>query len=199
MKFGTFLFFFFFVVYSFSAKGRIPKNRPNRRIQEEIIKGKSSRMNEVNIIKGIALPKQKSKINKKCTKNSWNLSFRKNIFLFVLPSSCTFLYMFLLWKVVSQFFLFSVHYALCLQLLLFLHELRPPTNIYNNEIICHLNRKIENQFSTFHKSVMVWVCCPTFLYNQSSIGWTAKEIDYEPPWTSKGGWKNILKVNFSLF
>ena len=98
-----------------------------------------------------------------------------------------------------SFFLFSVHYALCLQLLLFLHGLRPPTNIYNNEIICHLNRKIENQFSTFHKSVMVWVCCPTFLYNQSSIGWTAKEIDYEPPWTSKGGWKNILKVNFSLF
>ena len=107
--------------------------------------------------------------------------------------------MFLLWNVISQFFfLFSVHYALCLQLLLFLHGLRPPTNIYNNEIICHLNRKIENQFSTFHKSVMVWVCCPTFLYNQSCIGWTAKEIDYEPPWTSKGGWKNILKVNFSL-
>ena len=68
MKFGTFLFFFFFVVYSFSAKGRIPKNRPNRRIQEEIIKGKSSRMNEVNIIKGIALPKQKSKINKNVQK-----------------------------------------------------------------------------------------------------------------------------------
>ena len=98
----------------------------------------------------------------------------------------------------SDFTVFSIFSPLC-QLLLFLHGLRPPTNIYNNEIICHLNRKIENQFSTFHKSVMVWVCCPTFLYNQSSIGWTVKEIDYEPPWTSKGGWKNILKVNFSLF
>ena len=74
MKFGTFLFFFFFVVYSFSAKGRIPKNRPNRRIQEEIIKGKSSGMNEVNIIKGIALPKQKSKINRNVQK------FVKSIF-----------------------------------------------------------------------------------------------------------------------
>ena len=35
-------------------------------------------------------------------------------------------------------------------------------------------------------------------YFSVPIGWTAKEIDYEPPWTSKGGWKNILKVNFSL-
>ena len=80
MKFGTFLFFFFFVVYSFSAKGRIPKNRPNRRIQEEIIKGKSSRMNEVNIIKGIALPKQKSKINKNVQKIREIYLSEKNIF-----------------------------------------------------------------------------------------------------------------------
>ena len=113
MKFGTFLFFFFFVVYSFSAKGRIPKNRPNRRIQEEIIKGKSSRMNEVNIIKGIALPKQKSKINKKCTKNSWNLSFRKKHFLVCFTIKLHFFCRcFSCEKWFHSFFLFSVHYAL---------------------------------------------------------------------------------------
>ena len=114
MKFGTFLFFFFFVVYSFSAKGRIPKNRPNRRIQEEIIKGKSSRMNEVNIIKGIALPKQKSKINK-------NVQKIREIYLSEKTFSSLFYHQVALfcrcfcyekWFQSFFYFHFSVHYAL---------------------------------------------------------------------------------------
>ena len=96
-----------FVVYSFSAKGRIPKNRPNRRIQEEIIKGKSSRMNEVNIIKGIALPKQKSKINKNVQKiREIYLSEKKHFLVCFTIKLHIFVYGFFLWKVISQFFFY---------------------------------------------------------------------------------------------